>query len=274
MRFGIWNLRFGIWDLAIEKFNTLRLIMLRRIYILVLLVCISAFVNAQISHTAKLHYVKAANKQIMMAGYEIGSHKISYHICGGIGDGTDNKFLSAENSTNQAAIRKVKDSQTVFPDPKPSDTYLESCQTNYKIQQLRIGFTVYVRRNDTLSRHPFTGPHFGVEAMFSSIRETQTVTYKSHSDETRYIFSGTNNFPAIGAGTHVGWQFAFFKEHLYIDLRAVIPFYFPFTSEPNLNSPFAGNKWEAQVSVGWRFHRDDHADKAEDGEKGKVRRTL
>jgi hypothetical protein len=248
--------------------------MIRKIYSFVFFLFFSVLVHAQWDQSVKFHYVKAANKQIYMAGYEIGSHKISYHICGGIGTGIDNQYVSPENSTDQAEIRKVKDSQTFIPDPKPANTYLERCKSDYKIKQLRIGFTVYVRRNDTLSRHPFTGPHFGVEAMYTQINETQTVTYKSKADETRYVYAVTNNFPAIGAGTHVGWQFAFFKEHLYIDLRAVIPFYFPFTFEPNLNSPFAGNKWEAQISIGWRFHTDNHTQKVDDGDKGKVRQGI
>lgn len=209
-----------------------------------------------------------------MAGYEIGSHKISYHLCGGVGNGTDLQYVSPENANDPAKVEDVRTSQSFFPEPKPEDSYLERCNSNYTIKQIRLGFTVYIRRNDTLGRHPFTGPHFGIEAMYSRITETQTVTYKSNSSDTRFTYTGISTFPAIGAGTHVGWQFAFFKEHLYLDLRAVIPFYFPFVQEPNLNSPFAGNKWEAQVSLGWRFHRDDHQEKVDDGGKGKVRQTL
>lgn len=44
------------------------------------------------------------------------------------------------------------------------------------------------------------------------------------------------------------------KEHLYVDLLAAIVFYYPFITDINYNSPFAGNRIELQTSVGWRFN--------------------
>ncbi len=248
--------------------------MIRKFYIFLLLNCSAFLLPAQVDNLVKLHYVKAANKQISMIGYEMGSHRINFNICGGIGNGIDDQSISPDDLNNGKAKEKIRESQTVYPVPLPPNSYLEHCVSNYKIQQVRIGFTVFVRRNDTLSRHPFTGPHFGVEAMYTNTSETQTVTYKSFSNETRNVYSATKHFPEIGAGTHVGWQFCFYKEHIYLDLRAVIPFYFPFTPEPNLNSPFAGNKWEAQVSIGWRFHKDEKNEKVKDQDKDQVRQKI
>ncbi|MEO5644022.1 MAG: hypothetical protein ABIQ40_13000 [Bacteroidia bacterium] len=222
---------------------------------------------------AKAHYAKFSGKDIYMLGYDLGIRKMCFSVSGGFGTGNDNQFLEDGQMDDGLVVQKVKGSQTVYPAMIPANAYLESCNSGYKIQQLRLGFTVFIRKNDTLDRHPLTGPHFGVEAMFSKIIESQTVTYKSDFDETRLSYSGINTFNALGAGTHFGWQFAFFKEHLYIDMRAVIPFYYPFMEEPNLNSPFAGNKYELQGSIGWHFY---HVKKTQqtNGDGEKVREKI
>ncbi len=245
-----------------------------RSFLFALIILISGTVSAQqFTHLAKAHYARFTDKEIYMLGYDVGFRKMCFSVSGGFGKGTDNQFLDASEIDNGREVQKVRGSQTIFPARIPSNTYLESSMSDYKLQQLRVGFTVFVRRNDTLGRHPLTGLHFGVEAMFSKIIESQTVVYKSDFDETRYSYSGINKLNAFGAGSHVGWQFAFFKEHLYIDLRAVIPFYYPFVKDPNLNSPFAGNKYEIQVSVGWHFYRTKK-DPEFDGEGEKVREKI
>lgn len=225
------------------------------------------------THIAKAHYARFTDKEIYMLGYDLGIRRMCFSLSGGIGTGIDKQFLEASQINDGREVQKVRGSQTVFPRMIPSNTYLESCDSDYKLQQLRLGFTVFVRKNDTLGRHPSTGLHFGVEAMYSKLIESQTVVYKSDFDETRFTYSGVNHLYAFGAGSHIGWQFAFFKEHLYIDLRAVIPFYYPFMIDPNLNSPFAGNKYELQGSIGWHFYRVKK-DQSPDGDGGKVRDKI
>ncbi len=245
-----------------------------RSFLFLLLILLSRPVAAQqFTHLAKAHYARFTDKEIYMLGYDVGFRKMCFSVSGGFGKGTDNQFLDASEINDGREVQKVRGSQTIFPARIPSNTYLESSMSDYKLQQLRVGFTVFVRRNDTLGRHPLTGLHFGVEAMFSKLIESQTVVYKSDFDETRHSYSGINKLNAFGAGSHVGWQFAFFKEHLYLDLRAVIPFYYPFVKDPNLSSPFAGNKYELQVSVGWHFYRAKK-DPEFDGEREKVREKI
>lgn len=243
--------------------------MIPRILIFVSLLALTISVSAQkFTHIAKAHYAKFTNKELYMLGYDLGIRRMCFNVSGGFGTGTDKQFLEAGQMDDGKEVQKVRGSQTIYPQMIPQNTYLESCDTYYKVQQLRLGFTVFIRKNDTIGRHPCTGPHFGVEAILTKVIESQTVIYKSDFDETRFTYSGLNKFNAFGAGTHVGWQFAFFKEHLYIDLRAVIPFYYPFMEEPNLNSPFAGNKYELQGSIGWHFYRVKKTQHFEgDGEK-------
>ncbi|MDQ3108490.1 MAG: hypothetical protein M3R17_01225 [Bacteroidota bacterium] len=248
--------------------------MVFRNFVIAFLFTIALPASAQkFTHIAKAHYVKFTSKEIYMLGYDVGIRRMCFSVSGGFGKGTDNQFLQASQINNGKEVQKVRGSQTIYPSVLPSDTYLESCVSDYKLQQLRVGFTVFIRRNDTLGRHPCTGLHFGVEAMYSKIIESQTVVYKSDFDETRISYSGVNKFNAFGAGTHIGWQFAFFSERLYIDLRAVIPFYYPFMNEPNLNSPFAGNKYELQGSIGWHFYRVKKEVQPE-GDGGKVREKI
>ena len=245
-----------------------------RNFIFVLIFAITLPASAQkFTHIAKAHYAKFTTKDIYMLGYDLGIRRMCLSVSGGFGTGIDNQFLEAGQVANGLAVQKVRGSQTIYSEMIPPNTYLESCVSDYKVQQLRIGFTVFARRNDTLGRHPCTGLHFGVEAMFSKITESQTVVYKSKTEDLRYTYSGINKFNTLGAGTHVGWQFAFFKEHLYIDLRAVIPFYYPFMLEPNLHSPFAGNKYELQGSIGWHFYRVKKEEQPE-GDDGKIREKI
>jgi hypothetical protein len=247
--------------------------MIRRLSFLFLFLFSVPAMAQQFTHIAKVHYAKFTSKDIYMLGYDLGIRRMCFSVSGGFGTGVDKEFLTPEQVDDQRAIQKVRGSQTIFPAHIPSMTYLESTVSDYKVQQFRVGFIAFIRRNDTLGRHPCTGPHFGVEAMYSRITESQTVVYKSEVDDNRYTYSGVNKFIALGAGTHVGWQFAFFKEHLYVDLRAVIPFYYPFMTEPNLRSPFAGNKYEIQASIGWHFYRVKK-DEQPQGEGDKVRQKI
>ncbi len=227
----------------------------RKLLLFLIFIFTALIVNTQaLTHTTKVHFVGYNNKQIGMLGYELGIRRMSVNLSAGIGQGTDNQFLSSDKINDDLAKQKLNLSQTIFPKISPPFTYLEACNSTYKIEQLRLGFTIFVRRNDTLGRQASTGPHIGVEGMLTNIIESQSVTYKSNLDETRYIYSGINKFYTAGAATHFGWQFSFLKEHLYVDLLAAIVFYYPFITDINYNSPFAGNRIELQTSVGWRFN--------------------
>lgn len=221
----------------------------------------------------KVHDIGFVNKQLWMLGYDVGIRKLCFNINAGFGNGKDDQFLPADKVQDGKSVQKVRASQVVFPANSPANSYLESCNTTYKVQQLRLGMTIFPRRNDTLGRHPLTGPHLGVEAMYTKTIESQTVVYKSEINDTRYSYSGINRFTEIGAGSHLGWQFAFFKEHLYVDFRGAIVFYWPQTPEPNLNSPFAGNKWELQASLGWHFYSKPK-EKVKDGDKDQIRNKI
>jgi hypothetical protein len=225
------------------------------------------------THLAKAHYVKFTGKEIYMLGYDVSTPRMCFSISAGAGRGSDKQFLDANQTHNPREKMRVRDSQTIFPERNPLNSFLESCVSEYKIQQLRIGFTVFIRNNELHERAACTGPHFGVEAMFSKLIESQTVVYKSDDELTRFEFSGVNKFNAAGVGTHFGWQFAFFSDRLYIDVRAVIPFYYPFMQDPNLNSPFSGNKYELQASIGWHLYRVKKTSKS-DGETERVREKI
>ncbi len=248
--------------------------MIRQSFIFLLLVFSTPFLDAQkFTHIVKVHYAAFTNKRISMLGYDLGIRKMCFSISGGIGNGKDNQFLSADKIGDQKSIQKVRASQTIYPEIYPAQTYLESCNSTYEIQQLRLGFAIFIRNDDTLGRYHCTGPHVGVEALFTNTRESQIVVYKSELNDTRFSFSGTNHFHEIGAGTHVGWQFAFFKAHLFVDLRAVISFYWPLMPEPNLNSPYAGNRWELQAGIGWHFYKN-HETKVKSSDKDQIREKI
>ena len=246
-----------------------------RILILALFMFASPLVQAQVSHFIYVHEAAAQHKQITMGGYGIGFNRVIISGNYGIAKGTDYQFLRADQLDDNKAQGNVNGSQTVEPPTYPSGMYLEECKSNYSGNQARLGFTAFLFRNDTLGKRSFVGPHIGLDAVYMTVREEQFVTYKSETDETRLYFSGVHNFNAIGAATHIGWQFAFFKEHLYLDLRAVIPFYYPFMEDPNLNSPFAGTKYEFQAGLAWRFgKRTEKEEKVKDGGDGKVRTGI
>ncbi|MBI3511370.1 MAG: hypothetical protein HY064_11955 [Bacteroidetes bacterium] len=248
--------------------------MLKKIFLFFFLLIFQSSVHSQ-KYTAfiKAHGVEGLNKSLAMGGIEAGHRRIVFDIDAGFGKGKDDESISASELSDQKKLEHINASLTFDPEPVPANSHIESCNTFYKTIQGRIGFTVYLRRNDTLGRHPFTGPHIGAQFVFANTIEMQDVIYRSDDELTAYSFSQTNNLTEIGAATHIGWQFAFFKEHLYFDLRAVIPFYYPFTSLPNVNSPFVGNKWEAQASIGWHFYRaaKTKEEKTKDGGTGKVR---
>lgn len=248
--------------------------MTRSAFLLFLLFA-GSVLQAQVSHFIYVHEAGALNKQISMGGYAIGFNRVIISANYGIAKGTDYQFLSADKLNDNKAQGQVNGSQTVEPSPYPTGMYLEECDSRYSGNQYRLGFTAFIRRNDTLGRHAFTGPHIGLDAVYMTISEDQHITYKSETDDTRLHYSGIHNFNAVGAATHVGWQFAFFKDHLYLDLRAVVPFYYPFMEDPNLNSPFAGTKYEFQAGLAWRFgKRQEKEDEVKDAGKGKVRDKI
>jgi hypothetical protein len=228
--------------------------MIRCVFSLAFLFSVLNPASAQgVSHFVYFHQAAALNKQISMGSYAFGWRRICFNVVGGVAKGTDDQFLGPDQLNDSKAKQKIRASQTIDPENRPANSYLESCNSTYSGNQVRFGFTLFLRRDDTLGRHPFTGLHVGVDAVYMFTHETQTVVYKSESDETRNTFSGSHSYSEIGAATHVGYQVALFNERLYIDLRAVIPFYYPFMPDPNLNSPFAGTKYEAQIGIGWHF---------------------
>ncbi len=205
------------------------------------------------------------NKQMMLGSYEFGWRRICFTASGGFLQGTDKQSLLDADVNDPAKKEMIRESQSVFPETTPSHSHLEFVNSTYTGTQFRFGFTVFFRNNDTLARHPMTGPHIGASAVYSLIKEQQDITYKADSSETEYFFSGINEFHAIGASTAFGWQFAMFKARLYMDLRVAYTFYYPFMPEPNLNSPFAGNRVECSIGLGWHFVGLNHKDKTKDG---------
>lgn len=247
--------------------------MIRRITVLLLLFSIRFTGFAQgVSHFIYVQAAAAQNKQMFLADYSFGYRRICFNLAGGTAKGTDDQFIAPENRNDDKAKEKIRASQTVEPQTFPSNSYLESCNSTYSGNQIRFGFTLFLRRDDTLGRHPFTGVHVGVDAAYMYTYESQSVTYKSQLDDTRNTFSGKHSYSEIGAVTHLGWQFALINEHLYIDVRAVIPFYYPFMANPNLNSPFTGTKYEAEICVGWHFKAKEA--KPKDDPKGVIRHQL
>jgi hypothetical protein len=248
---------------------------MRRTFLFGLAVLIAATAFAQgPAHFVQGHANAFIDKQLFMAGYAIGWRKVNISVCAGTGKGTDEQYISPENSENQVMLGNMSSSTTVEPVNEPANSYVERCSSTYETKMVRLGFTVFFRNNDTLGRRAFTGPHLGVEGIYMRTLERQEVIYKSKSDESRYMFSGGSLFDGIGAASHAGWQFALLNERLYIDLRAGITFYYPFMDEPNLNSPFVGNRWEGQLTVSWRFGGREKTEDVEDATGGKVREKI
>ncbi len=226
------------------------------------------------AHFAQAHANAFIDKQLFMAGYAIGWRKVNITACAGTGSGTNERYISPENSENQVMLGEMSSTTTIEPQNEPASSYVERCTSTYETKMARLGFTVFFRNNDTLARRAFTGPHFGVEGLYMRTLERQEVVYKSKISESRYVYSGGHLFSGIGAASHAGWQFALLRERLYIDLRAGITFYYPFMEEPNLNGPFAGNRWEGQITMSWRFAGGGKEEEVEEGDGGKVREKI
>jgi hypothetical protein len=199
------------------------------------------------------HYATALHKSTYMGGYSIGYRRTIYNFSAGYAHGSEHQFLSEDQLGNNKLEGEINSSSVIDPNPKPANSYLEEVTSMYKGPQVRLGLTCFLRKNDTLERHPFTGPHAGMDATYMRVMEYQTVVFRSRTSEQRWTYDQGRYFNALGATTHIGWQFAFLQDRLYIDTRFVIPFLYPFVQEPNVNSPFAGTRYEFQVSAAWHI---------------------
>jgi hypothetical protein len=245
----------------------------------VLLLCCAGqnTLNAQqrkVYHFLYGHYARGLNKVTYLGGYSVGYKRAMYNISYGTANGTDNQFLPADQQDNNILKGELSSSAVVEPQNKPANSYLEAVDSKYEGYQWRAGLTVFLRRNDTLDRKAFSGPHAGLEGSYMRVTENQTVTYKSETSEQRWLYSGTNQFHAVGAVSHIGWQFALLHERLYLDTRFVVPFLYPFTEDPNINSPFAGTKYEFQVSAAWHIGWGKHDKNPKDTDAPKVREKI
>lgn len=219
------------------------------------------------------HYATAQHKSIYAVGYSVGYRRAMYNFSYGYANGSEHQFLPADQLDNNQLKGEVSSSSVIDPNPKPMNSYLEEVTSYYKGPQARLGFTCFLRRNDTLDRHPFSGPHAGLDASYMYVMEYQTVVYKSEVSEERWAYDQGRYFHALGATSHIGWQFALLHERLYLDARFVVPFLYPFVQEPNVNSPFAGTRYEFQASVAWHIGWGN-SDELEDGPEKKVREKI
>jgi len=225
-------------------------------------------------HFLYAHYSTAPNKSIYMGGYSIGYKRVTYNISYGYANGSDHQHLNPEDLGNNQLEGELSSSNVIELDSKPPNSYLEDVSTLYEGPQARVGFTCFLRRNDTLGRHPFTGPHAGLEASYMRVTERQTVTYKSETSEERWIYDEGNRFHAFGAASSIGWQLAMLNERLYIDASFVVPFLYPFTDVPNVNSPFAGTRYEFKASLAWHIGWGKAEKEPEDETGPKVRDKI
>jgi hypothetical protein len=232
------------------------------------------FAQSKAFHFLYAHYATALHKSIYMGGYSIGYRRAMYNFSAGYANGSEHQFLPADQVGNNQLQGEISSSSVIDPDPKPMNSYLEEVTSMYKGPQVRLGITCFLRRNDTLGRHPFTGPHAGIDASYMRITEMQTVIYKSKSGEDRWTYDQGRRFHAIGAASHIGWQFAFLNDRLYVDTRFVVPFLYPMVDEPNVNGPFAGTRYEFQASVAWHIGWGKSADEIDSGPKEKVRDKI
>jgi hypothetical protein len=228
----------------------------------------------KVYHFLYAHYGASLTKQTYMGGYSIGYRRVTYNLNVGYARGTDNHFLAPEDIGNNKLEGEISASAVVKPSPRPADSYLEEVNSTYNGPQVRLGITCFLRRNDTLGRRPFSGPHAGLEASYMRVTEMQSVTYRSKTSEQRWVYDGGNRFHAVGAVSHIGWQFALLHERLYIDTRFVVPFLYPFTDDPNINSPFAGTRYEFQVSAAWHIGWGKSDEEIDASPKAKVRDKI
>ena len=248
---------------------------MRQLHLFILLALLSALParSQRPVHFIQAHGNASVNKEQYMAGYGLGWRRIVFSVSAGKGTGFDGQFVKPGEWANKYVRMEMSDRTTVEPDEEPANSYIEECSSTYEVKMARLGFTVFVLKNEARGRNPFTGPHFGVDAVFARTLERQSLTYKSNTAETRYSYSGENRFNELGASSHVGWQLAFMRDHLFVDLRAGITFYYPFTKEVNLKSPYTGNRFEGQVTFSWRFGKENDAE-IEDAEKAIVREKI
>lgn len=240
----------------------------------VLLFFSEAGAQTKVFHFLYAHYATAPNKSIYMGGYSIGYRRVTYNFSAGYANGSDHQYLPPDQLDNNQLKGELSSSAVIDPDPKPANSYLEDVSSLYEGPMARVGFTCFLRRNDTLGRHPFSGPHAGLEASYMRVTERQTVIYKSETGEERWTYDGGNRFHSLGAATHIGWQFALLHDRLYLDARFVIPFLYPFTDDPNINSPFAGTRYEFQASMAWHIGWGKSAKEPENDGGPKVRDKI
>ncbi|MGL4597942.1 MAG: hypothetical protein ACRCYO_10450 [Bacteroidia bacterium] len=253
---------------------------LRSFSIALLFLCLLCSVSTTTLHAQKqkpTHWLYAQenasfNKQLHSFGYAIGIRRTSFYVSAGFVRGFDKQFLSADQRDDDKAKQKISDSPTIFISPKPANSYLERCNSNYTGNQYRLGFSTFLRRNDTLDRVDFSGPFAGIEAVYIQQTETQEITYKANDTEDRYYYSGSHTFISWGAASHIGWQFVLAKQRLYIKPAIVVPFYYPLISEYNINSPFTGIKYEGMVRISWRLNKAGEQTSGEG--KAKVREKI
>lgn len=235
---------------------------------------ISLTAQQKVFHFVYGRYAAALNKQTYWGGYSIGHNRVQYNLNFGYGRGTDHQHLNPEDVGNNKLEGELSSSSVIDLDSKPANSYLEDVNSTYEGPQVRLGITCFLRRNDTLGRHPFTGPHAGIEAHGMYVTEMQSVTYKSETSEQRWYYDEGNRFRALGAATHIGWQVAMLHDRLYLDARFVVPFLYPFTDDPNINSPFAGTKYEVMVSAAWHIGWGRTDKPKEDAPGGKIREKI
>jgi hypothetical protein len=245
-----------------------------RFPLLAILLSITGLLQAQKQKPTHWIYAQenaSYNKQLHAVGYAIGLRRTAFYLSAGIVRGFDNQFLSADQRDDDKAKQKISDSPTINIGRKPTNSYLERCNSTYTGNQYRIGFSTFLRRNDTLDRKAYSGPFAGIEVVYIQQNESQEITYKSNDTEERFYYAGKHTFKTWGAASHIGWQFVLAKQRLYIKPAIVIPFYYPLISEYNLNSPFTGIKYEGMVRVSWRLNK---AEETSGEGKAKVREKI